>query len=880
MCARQHDGQRWPEPASAFWAGEDGLDVHDRPVTQGESLLNSWQPQQGSPTHAGFSATQELREGASPSGVWQSLGELAGSAFNESDVRKSSAPVPILEAPQAIQPPVQPIPAVAARQPIPPVPSVPSVVEVTQVLQPLVQPMPPQTSRTTVLPMPSVPQVVEAKAATPSPVKNEPPLTPEPIASPFAVESDDEEESFFGPAWLKSIGASSMAPEMSQELLAPPPVAELPVTHATLPVQQSGILESWVLQTQDVTSSPQIAGAEQSAQAEEPEWMKQIAPTPEPAQVEEPEWMKRMTASAQPAEADEPNWLKEVASAASLGESAAVPEWMRQIAPTSQPAQMEEPEWMRQIAPTSQPAQMEEPARMRQIAPTSQPAQMEEPEWMRQIAPTSQPAQMEEPEWMRQIAPTSQPAQMEEPEWMRQIAPTSQQVQAQESDWLQGLANAASPSAAAAVPEWMQQMAPTSQPVQMERPEWLKDVAGAPHFSSTPDATWSQPAKETATPASQEEPSWLQEIGGTMHSARGANLDRSEPALPAAEVPSAMWGNEQGQQSPAGVAGQNEQNVLTTLEALQSTLFTQYCVLLEPNTLSAFAQTQSPAQPGVPQHTVLETQGEESSPSSAFAQLGNFNQPPVAPVPQPKPTVPEIPTLPAQPDPVVPVEPWWASALRADAGPMTPAASSAMSPVTGGLPDPVVPPVKRDFASKTPEPAQMNEPLEVTVRVSPVVAPAKYVSAMPAPQRDALLDDELETTMRRPAVRLQPTQPGSAREQSPAAAKQQHVERAATSPAKAPDNGSMNYQHRLVKSYQHQLVGDYDEAMQEYRIIIRNAPELLNEVISNVRALLKLAPKYSAGYRVLGDAYMRQGEYLQAMEAYNKALTMAKREKV
>jgi len=83
----------------------------------------------------------------------------------------------------------------------------------------------------------------------------------------------------------------------------------------------------------------------------------------------------------------------------------------------------------------------------------------------------------------------------------------------------------------------------------------------------------------------------------------------------------------------------------------------------------------------------------------------------------------------------------------------------------------------------------------------------------------------------------------------------------------------------LLKGYQHQLVGDYDEAMQEYRIIIRNTPELLGEVVSNVRALLKLAPKYSAGYRVLGDAYMRQGEYLQAMEAYNKALTMAKKAK-
>jgi len=57
------------------------------------------------------------------------------------------------------------------------------------------------------------------------------------------------------------------------------------------------------------------------------------------------------------------------------------------------------------------------------------------------------------------------------------------------------------------------------------------------------------------------------------------------------------------------------------------------------------------------------------------------------------------------------------------------------------------------------------------------------------------------------------------------------------------------------------------------------APELLDEVISNLRALLKLAPRYTVGYRVLGDAYMRQGEYLQAMEAYNKALTMAKKAK-
>ena len=67
--------------------------------------------------------------------------------------------------------------------------------------------------------------------------------------------------------------------------------------------------------------------------------------------------------------------------------------------------------------------------------------------------------------------------------------------------------------------------------------------------------------------------------------------------------------------------------------------------------------------------------------------------------------------------------------------------------------------------------------------------------------------------------------------------------------------------------------------MQEYRFIIGKAPELLGEVVSNMRALLKIAPRYSAGYRVLGDAYMRKGEYLQAMEAYNKALATAKKTK-
>ncbi len=140
-----------------------------------------------------------------------------------------------------------------------------------------------------------------------------------------------------------------------------------------------------------------------------------------------------------------------------------------------------------------------------------------------------------------------------------------------------------------------------------------------------------------------------------------------------------------------------------------------------------------------------------------------------------------------------------------------------------------------------------------------------------------LPDSELEMTMKRPAVRLQPVQqrPATFRDQLNTLNKARPTEQTTGKGSES----NLTYQERLVKGYQSQLIGDYDDAMQEYRIIIRNAPELLGEVVSNTRALLKLAPRYSAGYRVLGDAYMRQGEYLQAMESYNKALTMAKKAK-
>jgi tetratricopeptide (TPR) repeat protein len=285
--------------------------------------------------------------------------------------------------------------------------------------------------------------------------------------------------------------------------------------------------------------------------------------------------------------------------------------------------------------------------------------------------------------------------------------------------------------------------------------------------------------------------------------------------------------------------------VLSTLEELENDLRTQGFTPLEPGTLSRIAQEPEP------------------SLSSALAQLGNFAPQSTGEVHLTQPTQPEM-----EP-PAPPVESLW---------PATPA------PVSQTAPQPIVNQTQEQTSS-----AHLDELMSYLS--SPAANPESKKEAVPDPTFNFTpaatpevypaisVDSELETTMKRPAARLQPMPQRPAAQvaqQGQAIARGRPGERPAGSKAA---EVNLSYKERLLKGYQHQLAGAYDDAMQEYRIIIRSAPELLSEVVSNMRALLKLAPKYSTGYRVLGDAYMRQGEYLQAMEAYNKALTMAKKAK-
>ncbi len=451
------------------------------------------------------------------------------------------------------------------------------------------------------------------------------------------------------------------------------------------------------------------------------------------------------------------------------------------------------------------------------------------------------------------------------PEWLKSLGAATLDADSQEELALETPpAKSSQPLQSVPEPEPEPQIMPDPWAGQASEPAWMAQLSRSDWKAPEPVSTWTQKEAELA---------W------TLPKPQSDQTDREiEPAWAAPE-PEPMK--------------DDEQSVLTTLEDLEQELYSQGFVPLEPNSLSAIAQSQrAPSSIEVtPEPFREQERSQEPTLSSALAELGSFT--PASPTNLPAPSV--APAASAQPESEAvndPVEPLWLASLRsapasipASHMPEVPAQASA---VQGSVPaSPVF-----DPAPWSPEATVVGVPDKPSVRIESVPAfgrsPASPSTTRPLQEppktpvvRDALLDGELETTMKRPAVRLQPMQQRSAvapnQGTGPLSAHGRGGRAGGHVAASKAADSALSHQERLLRGYQCQLAGNYDEAMQEYRVIIRSAPQLLGEVVSNVRALLKLAPKYSAGYRVLGDAYMRQGEYLQAMEAYNKALTMAKK---
>jgi tetratricopeptide (TPR) repeat protein len=355
-----------------------------------------------------------------------------------------------------------------------------------------------------------------------------------------------------------------------------------------------------------------------------------------------------------------------------------------------------------------------------------------------------------------------------------------------------------------------------------EKPSWLAELEGSrnlPEEALPASAAGTFTSGPPATPPTTPPATWGFEVSQQPADTPGLpwleQLAAAPPSTPPPQPETASsWLEQlaaQGSRPAPQERREVEEHVVTTLEDLEQRLYAQGFVQLQPGELAAIARQSPP-------------------------------QPPEAPTATPAAAAPEL-----------------EETVRASAGAGQPA-QAVTPPAPGQEAEPLWP--------ATPGPSRAQQ-------VPPAAAPSSPGPALPGYRPDAFLEDELETTMKRPVFRLQPSQRPPA---SPLPSQERPVRRT-REPAARSQEGEVSYKEHLIRGYQYQLAGAYDEAMQEYRLVIRNQPDLLGEVISNTRALLKLAPKYAPGYRVLGDAYMRQGEYLQAMEAYNKALAMTRRAK-
>ncbi|HEX8034332.1 MAG TPA: tetratricopeptide repeat protein [Ktedonobacterales bacterium] len=79
---------------------------------------------------------------------------------------------------------------------------------------------------------------------------------------------------------------------------------------------------------------------------------------------------------------------------------------------------------------------------------------------------------------------------------------------------------------------------------------------------------------------------------------------------------------------------------------------------------------------------------------------------------------------------------------------------------------------------------------------------------------------------------------------------------------------------RLERARQRRGEGQIDDALTDYRHVLRNAPHMLGDVVNDLEEAMADAPDHPEIHRLLGDARIRQGDYLSALESYNRAVAL------
>jgi tetratricopeptide (TPR) repeat protein len=92
--------------------------------------------------------------------------------------------------------------------------------------------------------------------------------------------------------------------------------------------------------------------------------------------------------------------------------------------------------------------------------------------------------------------------------------------------------------------------------------------------------------------------------------------------------------------------------------------------------------------------------------------------------------------------------------------------------------------------------------------------------------------------------------------------------------AAQPTIAPTDYPARLAAARALREQGALDEALVEYRALLKNAPDLLPDVLDDLEASLDEQPEHPELHRLLGDARIRQGDYMAALESLNRSVSL------
>jgi tetratricopeptide (TPR) repeat protein len=183
---------------------------------------------------------------------------------------------------------------------------------------------------------------------------------------------------------------------------------------------------------------------------------------------------------------------------------------------------------------------------------------------------------------------------------------------------------------------------------------------------------------------------------------------------------------------------------------------------------------------------------------------------------------------------------------------------SGMPPVT------TIEELERQFATSGFAPVELGPGM--------LQAAAQTAPPAPSPSRPTAREAERPTDpapiVAAPApAPLVPTGPPAWGESVPAP--KEPDEQSAPSPAESEPAGG-DYMSVLRRARRRRAEGRNAEALLDYRAILRDSPDILDDLIHDLRDMSTTAQDPEV-HRLLADAYIREGNYTDAIEAYNRA---------